>query len=136
MGISSSSAVCRGAMEATYKCKQPECADLVAGYMNYFAFVVCDTDESARPWACILLILWLLFVMRLRKGLTDDYFCNSMQLSASTLRMPPVLTGAVLLAVGNAIPDVISSFVAFKTNAAEVGVGSTLGSVVFGCTGE
>lgn len=78
-----------------------------------------------------MFIVWMLFLLHLVEGTTNDYFCTSLQLAVAILELTPNVAGVTFLAVGNAACDVIASIAAFATGVPKVGVGTTVGAGIF-----
>ena len=66
------------------------------GYFNYLDFIYCvasdirvktQTSDVSRAFTCIMLAIWMLFLLHIIETTTNDYFVTSLQvrhLSAST----------------------------------------------------
>lgn len=87
--------------------------------------------RTAQVGVFPLLLVWMLFLLHLVEGTTNDYFCTSLQLAVAILQLTPNVAGVTFLAVGNAACDVIASVAAFATGVPKVGVGTTVGAGIF-----
>ena len=85
-------------------------------------------DPVARVFVCLLLIVWVLFLLHIVETTTNDYFVTSLQVAVRILGLSPNVAGVTFLAVGNAACDVIASIAAVNAGKNEVGVGTTVGA--------
>lgn len=120
-----------------FVCSMPGCADKVAGYFNYLDLLYCRIGAlGPRVAVCLVMLLWVAFLLHIVESTTNDYFVTSLQLAVSILRLSPNIAGVTFLAVGNAACDVIASIAAIQADSVDVGVGTTVGAGIFVTCGE
>jgi hypothetical protein len=125
---------CEAKMRAYYgdQCEKPYCEDLVGGFINYFRMHTCDlADVPALSYT--ILVGWLLVQFWLLADTADSFFVPILQQMVILFEVQPALAGITFLSFGNGAPDVFATIAAFSQggNAADIGIGSLLGSGMF-----
>eukprot|EP00158_Paraphelidium_tribonemae_P009201 Partr_v1_DN28799_c0_g1_i1_m63380 putative calcium exchanger len=101
------------------------------GAIDYLDFYYC-TMEDAEPWALILLILNLVFLFVFLGTAASDYFCPNLSTLSDRLQLPPDVTGATFLAMGNCVADLVSSLVAIHSaGSVAMAIGELIGAGLF-----
>ena len=125
---------CQAKMAAFYgdQCAEPYCEDLVGGFVNYFKMHTCDL-AAAPGLSYTILVGWLLVVFWLLADTADSFFVPILQQIVVLFSVQPALAGITFLAFGNGAPDVFATIASFAAggNAADIGIGSLLGSGMF-----
>ena len=125
---------CKVKMQAKYgdNCAKPYCEDLVGGFINYFKMHTCDL-ENAPGLSYFILIGWLLVQFWLLADTADAFFVPILQQIVVLFEVQPALAGITFLSFGNGAPDVFATIASFSQggNAADIGIGSLLGSGMF-----
>ena len=125
---------CEAKMKAYYKdqCEKPYCEDLVGGFINYFRMHTCVlADYPALSYT--ILVGWLLVQFWLLADTADSFFVPILQQMVILFEVQPALAGITFLSFGNGAPDVFATIASFSQggNAADIGIGSLLGSGMF-----
>ena len=125
---------CEAKMAKFYgdQCKDPYCEDLVGGFINYFRMHTCDLADSPAL-SFTILVTWLLVQFWLLADTADAFFVPILQQIVVLFAVQPALAGITFLSFGNGAPDVFATIAAFSQggNAADIGIGSLLGSGMF-----
>jgi hypothetical protein len=128
---------CGAWLNTTFNCGEEDCSDKVTGYFNYLDLLYCQLDAvGARVAVCIVMLVWVFFLLHLVESTTNYYFVTSLQLTVNILKLSPNIAGVTFLAVGNAACDVIASIAAIQADSVDVGVGTTVGAGIFVTCGE
>lgn len=64
------------------------CDEVPMQLFNYLALVYCDLSD-AKPFAYIVLLLWLLLLISLLASTADTYFVPPLQLLSEQLKLSP-----------------------------------------------
>ena len=117
--------------EGQLVCQEDYCEDLVGGYINYMKFHVCTLQ--GQPFVgYALLVAWLCVQFYLLADTADAFFVPVLQQIVALFQVQPALAGITFLSFGNGAPDVFATVASFsQPNAADIGVGSLLGSGMF-----
>ncbi|KAF7574682.1 ECM27 Ca2+-Na+ antiporter [Pyrenophora tritici-repentis] len=123
---------CRLVHHAKDQCAfvRANCPDEEAGVISYLSLYYCRLPH-ARPFAFVLMTLWLALLFSTIGIAASDFFCINLNTIARMLGMSESLAGVTLLAFGNGSPDVFSTFAAFRTHAASLAVGELIGAACF-----
>lgn len=84
-----------------------------------------------KPFAFILLVIWLGLLFSTIGIAASDFFCINLSTIASILGMSQSMAGVTFLAFGNGSPDVFSTFAAMKTHSGSLAVGELIGAAGF-----
>lgn len=123
---------CAAWLQEKFHCSELKCEDKVTGYFNYLDVLYCQIDAvGARVALCILMLVWVFFLLHIVETTTDSYFVTSLQATVNMLKLSPNIAGVTFLAVGNAACDVIASIAAINADSVDVGVGTTVGAGIF-----
>ncbi|KAL8972096.1 MAG: hypothetical protein Q9183_000729 [Haloplaca sp. 2 TL-2023] len=127
-----SSLECRLVHSAKDKCGfvRANCPDEEAGLFSYLQLYYCRLPK-AKPFAFVLLILWLGLLFSTIGIAASDFFCINLSTIASILGMSESMAGVTFLAFGNGSPDVFSTFAAMKTHSGSLAVGELIGAAGF-----
>ncbi|KAL8737652.1 MAG: hypothetical protein Q9181_001466 [Wetmoreana brouardii] len=106
------------------------CPDEEAGLLSYLQLYYCKLPH-AKPFAFILLIIWLALLFSTIGIAASDFFCINLSTIASILGMSESMAGVTFLAFGNGSPDVFSTFAAMKTHSGSLAVGELIGAAGF-----
>ncbi|KAL8717989.1 MAG: hypothetical protein Q9225_004832 [Loekoesia sp. 1 TL-2023] len=106
------------------------CPDEEAGLFSYLRLYYCSLPK-AKPFAFILLVLWLGLLFSTIGIAASDFFCINLGTIASILGMSESMAGVTFLAFGNGSPDVFSTFAAMKTHSGSLAVGELIGAAGF-----
>ena len=71
----------------------------------------------------LILVVSIAFLVK-----ASDFFVDSAEKAGRTLGMPPFIIGALIVAIGTSLPEVVSSVVAVAENASEIVAGNVVGS--------
>ena len=128
---------CSTWIKEKFDCGDDKCSDKVTGYFNYLDLLYCQIDAlGARVAVCIVMLVWVFFLLHIVESTTNFYFVTSLQLTVNILKLSPNIAGVTFLAVGNAACDVIASIAAIQADSVDVGVGTTVGAGIFVTCGE
>lgn len=92
------------------------------GYVNYIDLAFCKYASNENLWipgieiSYFVLLLWYFVLLA---GTADAFFVPVVQWIAIALGMSETLAGVTIVAIGNAGPDIASSFAAFGAMDAE-----------------
>lgn len=106
------------------------CPDEEAGLFSYLQLYYCKLPK-AKPFAFVLLVLWLGLLFSTIGIAASDFFCINLSTIASILGMSESMAGVTFLAFGNGSPDVFSTFAAMKTHSGSLAVGELVGAAGF-----
>ncbi|KAL8631650.1 hypothetical protein Q9189_002656 [Teloschistes chrysophthalmus] len=106
------------------------CPDEEAGLISYLQLYYCKLPK-AKPFAFVLLIVWLGLLFSTIGIAASDFFCINLSTIASILGMSESMAGVTFLAFGNGSPDVFSTFAAMKTHSGSLAVGELVGAAGF-----
>lgn len=106
------------------------CPDEEAGLFSYLQLYYCRLPK-AKPFAFILLVIWLGLLFSTIGIAASDFFCINLGTIASILGMSESMAGVTFLAFGNGSPDVFSTFAAIKTHSGSLAVGELIGAAGF-----
>ncbi|KAL8650792.1 MAG: hypothetical protein Q9210_003618 [Variospora velana] len=106
------------------------CPDEEAGIFSYLQLYYCSLPR-AKPFAFVLLIVWLGLLFSTIGIAASDFFCINLGTIASILGMSESMAGVTFLALGNGSPDVFSTFAAIKTHSGSLAVGELIGAAGF-----
>ena len=125
-------AQCRLVHAATDQCAfiRRNCPDEEAGLFSYLQLYYCRLHK-AKPFAFLLLLLWLGLLFSTIGIAASDFFCINLSTIASILGMSESMAGVTFLAFGNGSPDVFSTFAAMNTNSGSLAVGELIGAAGF-----
>ena len=123
---------CRLVHSAKDKCAfvRANCPDEEAGLFSYLQLYYCRLSK-AKPFAFVLLIIWLGLLFSTIGIAASDFFCINLSTIASILGMSESMAGVTFLAFGNGSPDVFSTFAAMKTHSGSLAVGELIGAAGF-----
>lgn len=106
------------------------CPDEEAGLFSYLQLYYCNLPK-AKPFAFILLVVWLGLLFSTIGIAASDFFCINLGTIATILGMSESMAGVTFLAFGNGSPDVFSTFAAIKTHSGSLAVGELIGAAGF-----
>ncbi|KCV68732.1 hypothetical protein H696_05018 [Fonticula alba] len=115
----------------------PNSCDLVMEYcssgssiFDYFHLHYCALSNAA--WFSIIIqVLWLLYLFVALGVAAESFFCQSLNVISSDLKLSENVAGVTLLAFGNGAPDIFSTLVAALRGSFELAFGEVLGAGVF-----
>ncbi|KAK3005623.1 hypothetical protein RJ639_015644 [Escallonia herrerae] len=100
-------------------------------YINFLEIFFCTCGRFPMLGYTILL-LWFLLLIYLLGNTASDYFCPALENLSRVMNLPPTITGAILLPLGNGANDVFESIVSFaQSGSGEVGLNTVLGGAFF-----
>lgn len=79
----------------------------------------------------LLLTVWLLALFSVLGLVASDFFCPNLSSMATRWGLSDNVVGVTLLALGNASPDVVSTFRAMRKDAGSMALGEIMGAAVF-----
>ncbi|KAI3614599.1 hypothetical protein CBS9595_003870 [Malassezia furfur] len=88
-------------------------------------------EVARHPVGLVLLLVSLLFLFSVLGLVAGDFFCPNLSSLAVELGMSDSTVGVTLLAFGNGLPDVVSTFRAMQEDAAAMALGELMGAAVF-----
>lgn len=88
-------------------------------------------EVARHPVGLVLLLGSLLFLFSVLGLVASDFFCPNLSSLAVELGMSDSTVGVTLLAFGNGLPDVVSTFRAMQEDAAAMALGELMGAAVF-----
>ncbi|KAK2987389.1 hypothetical protein RJ640_020586 [Escallonia rubra] len=100
-------------------------------YVNFLEIFYCTCGRFPVLGYTILLV-WFLLLIYLLGNTASDYFCPALENLSRVMNLPPTITGAILLPLGNGANDVFESIVSFaQSGNGEVGLNTILGGAFF-----
>lgn len=105
----------------------------------YLAMYYCSDTWSTSVLAstavhiCVTLLLtvWLLVLFSVLGLVASDFFCPNLSSMATRWGLSDNVVGVTFLALGNASPDVVSTFRAMEKDAGSMALGEIMGAAVF-----
>ena len=79
----------------------------------------------------LLLTVWLLILFSVLGLVASDFFCPNLSSMATRWGLSDNVVGVTFLALGNASPDVVSTFRAMEKDAGSMALGEIMGAAVF-----
>lgn len=99
--------------------------------LYYCAPVGATAAPAMRVLVSIMLMVWLLFLFSMLGLVASDFFCPNLSSIAIRWGLSDSVVGVTFLALGNAAPDVVSTFRAIEKDAATMAMGEIMGAAVF-----
>lgn len=110
------------------------CNDIRHFYLKYYYCTNLNNKilSNVLLWLFVIISIGMLFLVL--GLLASDYLVPNLSALSETLRMDEKLSGLTLLAFANGSPDILSTFIAMKSNMTTLAIGELLGSANFALT--
>ncbi|XP_026295949.1 putative sodium/calcium exchanger 7 [Apis mellifera] len=82
--------------------------------IQYTEILFCTFTTENKPlfaFGLILMVIWLLYLFFILGTSADNFFCPSLAVIATVLRLSDNIAGVTILAFGNGAPDIFTSLV-------------------------
>ncbi|GAA98781.1 uncharacterized protein L969DRAFT_18398 [Mixia osmundae IAM 14324] len=100
-------------------------------WIDYLAVYDRITDKTAKGFAFIGLIVWLVFLFAFVGIVAADFFCPNLSTISAHLGLSESVAGCSLLAFGNGSPDVFSTYSALNHGSGSLAIGELIGAASF-----
>lgn len=97
----------------------------------------CDaSDSSSEPkWleqgGFLLLLIGMFQAFYGLAFVCDEYFSGSLRILCEEFKIPPVVAGATIMAIGTSAPDLLIAMISLLVANSSLGLGSVIGSLLF-----
>ncbi|ODQ62782.1 hypothetical protein WICANDRAFT_26064 [Wickerhamomyces anomalus NRRL Y-366-8] len=91
----------------------------------------CDQDSRIRIGLGLGVFIGLVIIFIIFGLITSNFLYPNLDLLSKHLKISNRISGLTLLSLGNATPDIFSTYIAFKSNSSSLAIGELLGSANF-----
>lgn len=108
-------------------CKEAASCD-TGGKFNYLEWYYCG---EARWLKLVVYLVVLIFYFFILATVAEDFFCPTLALLSQMLQLSPDVAGMTIMAFGNGMPDLFSSFAAVQQGQLPIALGALVGAGSF-----